>query len=345
LSELESQLEQIKAALADLRAHTGDGAATRKQLDSLFRRVHNLKAAAAADGLKDLSHAAHELENVLHALRTGKSTLDGQVLKQLTKTSAALGDNLLPREIWSSLKAEEKHAFRQCVKEGANLLLVQTSFNAADFDGQFQKLKEALSRNGEVISVSPRADGEKINFRILYATTAEANEILTGVSDVNVEPLLTQTANSFDAVLRRAVRAGEAAALALGKEIDFEVSGGDLSLEKRLCDALAAPLLHLVRNAVDHGIESRGKIIIDAKTNEGETIITVADDGRGIDPSVIPFIFSPGFSTKSEVSETSGRGVGLDVVKTTIEELGGSITVSSEPRKGSSFTIRVRNPR
>ena len=146
-------------------------------------------------------------------------------------------------------------------------------------------------------------------------------------------------------MLNRAVRAGQAAALALGKEIDFEVSGGDLSLEKRLCDALAAPLLHLVRNAVDHGIESRGKIIIDAKTNEGETIITVADDGRGIDPSVIPFIFSPGFSTKSEVSETSGRGVGLDVVKTTIEELGGSITVSSEPRKGSSFTIRVRNPR
>ena len=115
MSELESQLEQIKAALADLRAHTGDGAATRKQLDSLFRRVHNLKAAAAADGLKDLSHAAHELENVLHALRTGKSTLDGQVLKQLTKTSAALGDNLLPRAIWSSLKAEEKHVFRHLV--------------------------------------------------------------------------------------------------------------------------------------------------------------------------------------------------------------------------------------
>jgi len=345
LSELETQLEQIKAALADLRAHTGDGAATRKQLDSLFRRVHNLKAAAAADGLSDLSHAAHELENLLHSLRTGKSTLDGQVLQQLTTTSAALGDNLLPRDIWRSLKAEEKHVFRQCVKEGANLLLVQTSFSAGDFDQQFRKLKEDLSRNGEVISVSPRADGEKINFRILYATTAEANEIQAGISDVNIEPLLIQTANSFAAVLNRAARAGQAAALALGKQIEFEVTGSDLSLDKRLCDALAAPLLHLVRNAVDHGIESQGKIVIDAKVSEDETIITIADDGRGIDPSVIPFIFSPGFSTKTEVSETSGRGVGLDVVKTTIEELGGSITVSTESGKGSSFTIRVLNPR
>jgi len=345
LSELETQLEQIKAALADLRAQTGAGVVTRKQLDSLFRRVHNLKAAASADGLSDLSHAAHELENILHSLRTGKSTLNGEALQQLTKTSAALGDNLLPRAIWSSLKTEEKHVFRQCVKEGANLFLVQTSFNAADFDQQFQKLKEELGRIGETISVSPRADGEKINFRILYATTAAAHEILTGISDVKIEPLLIQTTNSLDAVLNRAVRAGQAAALALGKQIDFEVTGGDRSLDKGLCDALAAPLLHLVRNAVDHGIESRGRIVIDAKSSEGATIITVADDGRGIEPSVIPFIFCPGFSTKTEVSETSGRGVGLDVVKTTIEELGGSINVSTESGKGSSFTIRVPNPR
>lgn len=348
MSELENQLEQIKAALADLRANTGDGAATRKQLDSLFRRVHNLKATAAADGLHDLTHAAHELENVLHALRTGKLSLDGKVLQQLTDTSTALSDNLIPHEIWTSLKAGEKEALKQAVREGANLFLVQTSFCVADFDRQFQKLVERLTSMGEVISTSPKADGETINFRVLYAREAEAGETietLTDIPHVQVEPLLSQTANTFDRVVERAIRAGQAAATALGKQIDFELHGADLALQKSLCNALAAPLLHLVRNAVDHGIESRGKIVIQAESVGDETTITIADDGRGIDPSVIPFIFQPGFSTKTEASETSGRGVGLDVVKTTIEELGGSIRVSSEPNKGSTFTIRVRNQR
>ena len=83
MSDLEDKLEQIKTALAELRASTADGPATRKQLDSLFRQVHNVKAVAAADGLTDLTRAAHELENVLHSLRTGDSTLDNHVLQQL----------------------------------------------------------------------------------------------------------------------------------------------------------------------------------------------------------------------------------------------------------------------
>ena len=79
MSDLEDKLEQIKTALAELRATPADGPTTRKKLDSLFRQVHSLKAVAAADGLTDLSHAAHELENVLHSLRTGESALDNRV--------------------------------------------------------------------------------------------------------------------------------------------------------------------------------------------------------------------------------------------------------------------------
>ena len=341
LSDIENQLEQIKAALADLIAASRGGSETRKQLDSLFRRVHNLKATAAADGLNDLSHAAHELENELHALRTGNSTIDDNLLQQLTEN---LSDNLFPREIWTSLKAEEKHALRQSVKEGANLFLVQTSFDVTDFDRQFQKLVERLTSTGEVISTSPKAEGEKINFRLLYASTGGSGEVveaITDIPDVSVEPLLSQTANSLETILQRAVRAGEAAATTLRKAIEFEVRGAELSLSKSLCDALAAPLLHLVRNAVDHGIELRGKITIEATTIGDQTTITVSDDGRGIDPSQIPSIFQPGFSTKNEASETSGRGVGLDVVKTTIEELGGSVKIKSELGRGSTFEISV----
>jgi len=332
LSDLEDKLEQIKIALAELRTTSGDGPATRKQIDSLFRQVHSLKAVAFAEGLTELSRAAHELENVLHSLRTGEATLDNRVLQQLTD---ALSETLpLSDELLGSLKAEEKHALRQSLNEGAKLFLVQTSFDAADFDQQFQDLKARLSRDGEVISVAPKAENNKINFRILYATRTE-NLKHALATNASIEPIPETSGNRWD----RIVRAGKATAAALGKEITFNVSGTELSLD----DAIADCLIHLIRNAAHHGIESRGTITIAAANDQGQLKIQVTDDGRGIDPETIAsgVLFQPGYSTASEVSEFSGRGVGLDVVKTTIEARGGSVKIQSEPGRGSTFTITL----
>jgi two-component system chemotaxis sensor kinase CheA len=336
LSDLEDKLEQINTALAELRATSSDGPATRRQLDSLFRQVHSLKAVASADGFPHLSRAAHELENVLHSLRTGESTLDSHALLQLAETSAALSENLaLPGEILNGLKAEEKHALEQSLKEGAKLFLLQTSFDQADFDQQFQNLKRRLERDGEVISVAPKVESEKINFRILYATRAEnlQHELAPNVS---VEPIGLQPAgNLWD----RIVRAGEWTAAALGKDITFDLRSTDVSLD----DALADAVIHLVRNAVHHGIESRGTITIAATNTQDQLKISVTDDGRGIDPETIAsgLLFQPGYSTASEVSEISGRGVGLDIVTTTVEALGGSVKIQSELGKGSTFQITL----
>ena len=331
MSDLEDKLEQIKTALAELRATAGEGSATRKQLDSLFRQVHSLKAVAAADGLTNLSRAAHELENVLHSLRTGESSLDARVLEQLTQTSAALSHSLrIPDELFSSLKKEEKHALAQSLEEGATLFLVQTSFDPADFDSQFQSLKASLNRDGEIISVAPRLEDNKINFRILYATHSE----LTPLPHVSVEPIVLKTAgNLWD----RIVRAGKSTAAALGKDVVFNVRGTEISLD----DAIADCVIHLVRNAVHHGIESSGTVTIAATNDQGQLTITVTDDGRGIDPQIIRRLFEPGFSTAAVLSEISGRGVGLDVVKTTIEQRGGSVKIQSELNRGSTFTITV----
>jgi two-component system, chemotaxis family, sensor kinase CheA len=321
LSDLEDKLEQINTALAELRATKSDGPATRKQLDSLFRQVHSLKAAASADGLPHLSRAAHELENVLHALRTGDSTLnDRVVLQQLAETSD---------EIFSSLKAEEKHALKESLDEGAKLYLVQTSFDASDFDQQFQNLKARLTSEGEIISVTPKMENDKINFRILYATRSETLELPPNIS---IEPILTKLWDRIE-------RAGKSTAASLGKDINFELRGTEIPLD----DAIADCLLHLVRNAVHHGIESRGTITIAATNHDGELNISVTDDGRGIDPETIAsgLLFQPGYSTASEVSEISGRGVGLDIVKTTVEALGGSVKIQSELGKGSTFQITL----
>jgi two-component system, chemotaxis family, sensor kinase CheA len=372
---------QIFDAIEELRKAVDDGPRTRKLLDALFRNVHNLKANASANGLNKLVDAAHEFENLLHSLRTG------------AQTAEALASDAIPADVLSSLKQEQKHGLQQCIAEGARLFLVQTDFAVADFELQFQSLKETLSKNGEVISTSPIADSErpgKVNFRILYAQRAEAGPPLLNIPGVKVEGLSIQIpvtpqavtnefknqialldrsferlsaelvnlpAVSIDDVLRQALRAGQSAALATGKDVEFEVRGQHFLTPESLRNAVADPLLHLVRNAVDHGIETsderlrlgkqpRGKIVIEAATIENQTRITVTDDGRGIDPAQIAFIFQPGFSTASELSQVSGRGVGLDVVKTSVEEAGGSVTVSSQLGRGSAFAITFpSNPR
>ncbi|HEX5756539.1 MAG TPA: chemotaxis protein CheA, partial [Arenimonas sp.] len=158
----------------------------------------------------------------------------------------------------------------------------------------------------------------------------------------------------------------------LGKDIELTISGADTELDKSLVEQIADPLTHLVRNAIDHGIESseqriaagkpaRGHIRLDAHHEAGNVIIEVSDDGGGLkreailakarqkgliaadanppDSEVWQLIFEPGFSTAQQVSDLSGRGVGMDVVRRNIEALRGSIEIESKPGQGSSFRI------
>src|SRR5258707_10552545 len=171
---------------------------------------------------------------------------------------------------------------------------------------------------------------------------------------------------------RIATRAGQTAARQLGKQIEFEIEGRNVGIDKSLADAIAEPLLHLVRNAVSHGIESPevrtaagksaiGKVKL-AAFNEGSHIhITVTDDGRGIDldriansatehgiasvgeslsmDQCLRLIFRPGFSTASQVSELSGRGIGLDIVDRAMEQAGGQVRVATEAGAGTTFVM------
>ena len=170
---------------------------------------------------------------------------------------------------------------------------------------------------------------------------------------------------------RVATRAGRIAARQLGKEVEFEIVVGDIAIDKPLADAIAEPLLHLVRNAVSHGLESPeertaagkdvvGKMRLAAFSEGGRIHIAVNDDGRGIDlarvasaareqgiaghesltmDQCLRLIFRPGFSTATEVSDLSGRGIGLDVVDHAMERAGGEVRVHTEPEQGTTFLI------
>src|ERR1700719_2325384 len=162
-----------------------------------------------------------------------------------------------------------------------------------------------------------------------------------------------------------------------GKDVALELAGQNTDLDKGILDALAEPLMHLVRNAVDHGVEdaeeriaankpARGTVYLNAYHQGTQVVIEVRDDGRGIDlvqirqhavekgivkaaemqrlteSEVMNLIFEPGFSTAAEITEVSGRGVGMDVVRTVIDSLKGTVHVSSV--KGRSSTIQLRAP-
>ncbi|HBB87529.1 MAG TPA: hypothetical protein DC047_07940 [Blastocatellia bacterium] len=396
-----------------------------------------------------------------------------QTAARRRESSGAI-DSLLesiPSEIWQSLGEDEKQRLMRIGEEGTPLFVVVASFEIASFDEEFFRLREALAQTGEVIATSPTVDpqySDRVNFRILYASSAspaelqncisgcageitkvergEASESLSGQQQpitraasagtasalanfvrtdlVKLDHLISSTHELFRATanalgiaaaqkqtskntreqlqslnatirasfmelenelinlrmvslgptLQQAMRSGRTAARATGKEIDFEVAGKDLRVDKVLADALADPLIHLIRNAVDHGIESadervrlgkerRGKIRLEAISEGAQSRVRISDDGRGIDPTVISaaaarlgivtepaeldfersvrLIFRAGFSTLASASEVSGRGVGLDVVETSVEQVGGELRVSSTPGAGTTFEIRL----
>ena len=177
-------------------------------------------------------------------------------------------------------------------------------------------------------------------------------------------------------LFRRFPRVVRDVAKSCGKEVNLVVTGQDTDLDKSILDMLAEPLAHLVRNAVDHGIESpeerinsgkpaQGTVTLDAYHQGNQIVIEVTDDGRGIDREKITakavergilrasdaallgdadindLIFHPGFSTAEQVTSISGRGVGMDVVKTVLEKLKGSVSIKSTPGKGTTFYLKV----
>lgn len=334
--ELKDRVEQISALIQELGQSSGDGRRSRQLIESLFRAVHSFKAAALAEGRNDSSSAAHQFEELLHALRTGQVALDSDMLQVCDESAAGLLDGIeisssasfkvfevahttnqlvLPPEF--ALRADAKHRVAEALREGANIYVMKAVFEMVDFDQRFRRLKERLEEVAEIISTSATMDEEQIIFQVVYASSSEKIPLQT--------------------ILQNLVRAGNSVASAMGKEVSFVVWNDQILLEREWADVLYDALLHLVRNAVDHGIESQGTVVIEAGENE----ITITDDGRGIAPEDLERIFQPGYSTATDVTEFSGRGVGLDAVKSLIEELGGSVSVTSEPNKGSSFKIKM----
>ena len=210
----------------------------------------------------------------------------------------------------------------------------------------------------------------------IRAKLAEALAFQSRVLDELHKCVLKIRMVPVEQLFRRFPRVVRDVAKLCGKDIALEVTGEHTDLDKRILDALAEPLTHLVRNAVDHGIEpaserlsagkpARGTVSLNAFHQGTQVVIEVRDDGRGVDLDVIReqavrnalinkedaermteadvlnLIFEPGFSTATEVTEVSGRGVGMDVVRTVLDRLKGTVSVSSAKGAGTTILLRV----
>lgn len=237
---------------------------------------------------------------------------------------------------------------------------------------ELKHLDELISTAGELhrqtanalvtLGTPPKTETFEIAARNLRSRFVDLEERLIRLRLVPVGEVLERAAS----------RAGRIAARQLGREVEFEISGGDVGIEKSLADVIADPLLHLVRNAITHGIEDPadrkaagkkpiGQVKVAASNHSGRIHITVTDDGRGIDTERIVataaaqgisganlsldqclrLIFRPGFSTSSELSDLSGRGIGLDIVDRAMDIAGGEIRVATDRGVGSTFVMIV----
>ncbi len=383
------------AKLKQIAADLPNTAVSEFSTREIFRTLHTIKGTAQTFGFSAASFLAHHIENLL-ARREASDALFRDALQMLIESLdskdfeisesflTAIGADRssksptsqlvesyaveIPDEFTAQLSTQEKAALQTAAETGKNLFCLEVGFALADFAAGLIGFREILDASGEIIATLPGAqftDGEKIGFRILYASSAASSEIesLAERNDATVifGGFQNAAANDFRRAAQHAVRHGREISARCGKQIRFEVTADETTLSGIELKIVFDALLHLVRNAVDHGVKSAGTIEIHLKTAGENLCLTVSDDGGGIDlqmikaraaaqnllaadavlndREMIDLIFLPEFSTKSEVTEISGRGVGLDAVKTAVTTFGGSIRAVCENGKGTTFEI------
>ncbi|MCH1364972.1 chemotaxis protein CheA [Pseudomonas aeruginosa] len=319
-------------------------------------------AAAGGDEISD-----DEFESLLDELH-GKGKFNGA--SEAVTAAAAVAKNIAAKSPAAKPVAPAKAAAarpaapdRPAASEAETTVRVDTA-----------RLDEIMNMVGELVLVRNRLVRLGLNSGDEAMAKAVANlDVVTGDLQMSVMKTRMQPIKKVFGRFPRLVRD---LARNMKKEINLELVGEETDLDKNLVEALADPLVHLVRNAVDHGIESPeereaagkprvGQVVLSAEQEGDHILLMITDDGKGMDAEVLRnkavekgllerdaadrltdlecynLIFAPGFSTKTEISDVSGRGVGMDVVKTKISQLNGTVNVFSQKGSGSKIVIKV----
>ena len=295
-----------------------------------------------------------------------KTIEDVMFLKSLSLIPIAADSEELPPSM--RLKPHEEKA---AVDRPAPEITAKQNFISVNVN----KLDKLMNLMGEIVTtesmVTKNPEVANLHIDSFERSSQELRKLINELQEIVMSIRMLPVSNSFQK-MHRIVRD---VSKKVGKDVELILIGEETEVDKNIIDTLSDPLMHLIRNSVDHGIEtpdvrtkkgkpSTGRITLEARNAGGDVVILVSDDGQGLDREVLirkatekglnakpdheisdkeayNMIFLPGFSTNTEVTEYSGRGVGMDVVMRNIDKVGGSISLESTPGEGMTVQIRI----
>ena len=405
LEESREHLDHLNLDLVRLEENPEDEAL----INEIFRTVHTLKGGAAFVGMDGIKVVSHKMEEVFGAIRSGNLKVSPSIIdtmleamevlnilrdRSAAKDGAIFDTTRIELELMGVLSevplkfagpptgedvpvtvGEVPIPSESSVERSrAESILPNTALGSQTIRVVTEKLDVLINLVGEMITARNRLKGFSDRFRndelAGIASTVErlTGQLHTAVMSVRMVPI-ERLFIKFPGVVRNLARQQN-------KQIDLIIEGEETELDKTVLEQMYDPLVHLLRNAVDHGIESpeireklgkptAGRIWLLSRHEKGGVLIEVADDGGGIDPEkirevavgkglltqeearlmsddlAIRFMFTPGFSTSVKVSEISGRGVGMDVVRENVQRLRGVLDVETAVGKGTVIRIQL----
>lgn len=374
LLETEDNLNRLDAHLLQLEKSPDD----KFVLQQIFRLIHTIKGSCGFLKLPRLQALTHATEDALEKIRHRKGSVPTTYIAHILNSVDAI------RRLTQQLKNLRQEPIGD---DGAILASLQA----------IEYLAPESQTKPDIGFLADSVPGVRVPVETLEELLAGISELVllrneiqqkdNGSSEWPVEKLSAITAQLQDSVMksrlqpvanlwRKLPRQMREMAQGLGKEIDLEMSGMMIRLDRQILESLRDPIMQILRNALSHGIESTdsriklgkppvGRIKLQAWQDGSHATIKISDDGNGLNAMQIRnkavqmgllthtkapqlnvqelhnFIFKPGFSTASQVTAISGRGIGLDIVKSSIENLGGSVDVETVPGKGTDFILRV----
>jgi len=405
ISESREYLRSINELVVALEKDAGD----RETIDSLFRMAHSIKGMAASMEFGDIAELAHKLEDLMDRVRKGVLAFDtgaadlllegadliealiadierdspqsrdiGELMQRLADYHPPLSRKSPQEPEQIPAKALEQPLLQASAPPLVDESKGERSKRATDSPQTVRVKTEVLDHlinlTGELITNKYRlmTISSQLGSASLNEACADLAKLLRSLHDEVMKVRLIP----FAAISDRFPRVIRDLAKKSGKEIAFEVEGREIELDRGILEELSDPLVHILRNAVDHGLEpaderlaagksATGTIGLTAHRGNDQVVISVEDDGRGMDPAklitaaiakgvinqeegwllsareALMLTCVPGFSTAEEVTAVSGRGVGMDAVKSSIQTLGGTLQIDSTPGKGSIITLKL----
>lgn len=382
-----SEAQEHLNALGALALQCEQNGTSAAPIHEMFRHAHSLKGMAATMQFTPVSTLAHAMEDLLAKMRDGKAPADRGTVDLILAATTALEQSvsLISQGREPFENTDLANRIRQYVPSAVHqkpptptTTPSEQTFRAAD-DSATTRIRTALldrmvTLSGELLTVRHSFE-EIIRYHQVTELQQPFKELTTLLRLLQNEVVQARMV-PFATIAERFPRMVRDLAHRSGKEVQFRIEGEGIELDRGILQQITEPLMHLLRNAVDHGIEtsslrsargkaSAGNLTLTVSRQADRILLQISDDGCGMDHARIRakavdlglvtrnqaaalsveetllLVCAPGFSTAEQVSDISGRGVGMDVVRSTIQSLGGTLTIDSVPGRGTAITLTL----